>query len=222
VQIKPIAISSLTAVALSFAWVGVAYSTKDSALSIAINTAIYSGETESGASSKFRDVPRHLSRASSPVCDALSKYPKAEGEKLSFEAGEISGICKPFVKFQRHELDRCGDLEKDPYTLSSSSHATASSSTSAPSFSKFTWASRSEMSKRGKVNLFIDAEARDQREVLMKRIDELKGSARQLCCGDDLRCQSAFEKVDVSLCKPQDDPNAPDPCVFGGSYKMPG
>jgi hypothetical protein len=218
VQIKIIALSSLAAAAVSIIWMSGAYLRGDKSLGASVSHA------SARQSSRQDEALKRITHGNSPVCEALKKYPKAEDEKLSFEAGEISAICRPFVKLQRHELDRCGDAERDPYTVNSPalSAATASSSSRDPSSSKFTWASRSEMSKRGKYNLFADPEARDQREVLMKRIGELKDSARQLCCGNDLNCQSSFMKVDVSLCKPQEDPNAPDPCVFGGSYKMPG
>jgi hypothetical protein len=136
-------------------------------------------------------------------------------------------MCKPFVKATRRDLDRCGDIHKDPYSATTASNTTASSdaineSLSHFTTSDFTWASRNEMARKGKGNLFTDQELQPQLPVLMKKITELRNSSAQLCCGADESCRQDFERVEVTVCKPNPDPNAPDPCVFGGSYKMPG
>ncbi len=140
----------------------------------------------------------------SPVCDALKNYPRQKTEKLSFEKAELTPLCKPFVKFTRPELDRCGNQTLDPYV------------------SHYTWPSRLEMAKRGKGNLFSDNDLHVQREALLTRIEEWRARATQLCCADDQACGSAMAHVEVDLCKPNENGDQPDPCVFGGSYRMPG
>ena len=137
------------------------------------------------------------------VCEALKTYPHIGIEKLSFESNDISPLCKPFVKLQRHDLDRCGDTVRDPYT------------------SHFTWSSRNDMAKKGKVNLY-DPEMRPELNQLLRHVENLRQSASQLCCGSDLSCHRMMNDVQVTVCRPSSDPNVPDPCVFGGSYKMSG
>lgn len=102
----------------------------------------------------------------------------------------------------------------------SSSHA--HDSVSSTSESAFTWATRNELAKKGKGNLYTDPDLQQQLPKLLRRVDEIRASATQLCCGPDQDCQKAMARVDVSLCKPNDDPDRPDPCVFGGSYRMGG
>ena len=77
------------------------------------------------------------------------------------------------------------------------------------------------MSKKGKVNLY-DHEMRPELNQLIRHVEDLRQSASQLCCGSDLACHKMMDDVRVSVCHPSSDPNAPDPCVFGGSYKMSG
>jgi hypothetical protein len=151
--------------------------------------------------------------AASPVCEVLRHYPRAESEKMSFEIGEIGAVCKPFVKYQRRDLDRCGDTGLDPYSGSTHSKSTTSG---------YTWSSRNELAKKGKGNLYTDPDLQPQLPHLLARIEEIRQSASQLCCGTDRDCQKAMGKVEVSVCKPVSDPDASDPCVFGGSYRMAG
>lgn len=147
--------------------------------------------------------------APSPVCEALKGYPRLETDKLSFQSGEISPLCTPFIRQKsRFELDRCGDTKRDPYSSHTTSH--------------FTWASRAEMGRKGKINLFTDADASNQMPKIYSRIEELRSQASRLCCADDRRCAKMIDKVEVKFCKPNQDPNAPDPCVFGGNFKMSG
>ena len=148
-------------------------------------------------------------RGGTLLCETLKSYPHIDSGKLSFESKTLSPLCTPFIhQKSRRELDRCGDVHKDPYT------------------SFFTWASRNEMSSRGKVNLFTDPDLLSKDDVnsskLNSHVSELRASATNLCCGDDLTCRKLMNRVEVKFCKPSADPNAPDPCVFGGSYKMPG
>ena len=149
------------------------------------------------------NLPSESSRRG--VCQALNEYPKASNDSLSFRSNVISGICQPFVKYKRADLDRCGDTKSDPY------------------LSKFTWPSRLEMSKRGKANVYTDAAYQGQLAQLLSRAGELRDQATNLCCGpDDVKCRESMEAVQFNVCKPVDDPNQPDPCVFGGTYRMPG
>lgn len=148
-------------------------------------------------------LPSESSRVG--VCNALREYPKTSTDALSFHANIISSICQPFVKYQRSDLDRCGDQKADPY------------------LSKFTWPSRLEMSRRGKANVFTDSAYQGQLAQLLSRASELRDQATDLCCAPgDSKCRDGMNAVTFTVCKPQSDPNLPDPCVFGGSYKMPG
>lgn len=138
------------------------------------------------------------------VCGALGQYPKVAAS-LSFHSNVISNICQPFIKYSRPELDRCGDQRSDPY------------------LSKFTWPSRAEMSRRGKVNVFTEAAYTARLPEMMHRAEELRDRATDLCCGpNDVRCRAGMHAVKFDVCKPSSDPNAPDPCVFGGTFRMPG
>lgn len=148
-------------------------------------------------------LPSEKSRVG--VCNALREYPKASIDQLSFRSNAISDICRPFVKYERGDLDRCGDQKSDPY------------------LSKFTWPSRLEMSKRGKANVFTDAAYQPQLAQLLSRANELREQATNLCCAPaDTKCRSGMESVSFNVCKPASDPNQPDPCVFGGTFRMPG
>lgn len=141
---------------------------------------------------------------SSPICDALNNYPKASND-LSFHTSTISAMCKPFVKQARAELDRCGVKNLDPYT------------------SSYTWPSRNQLSKRGKGNLYMDPSLKTDLERLPAKIEEVRNKATNLCCGpDDVACREGMAKVEVEVCKPNANPDEPDPCVFGGSFHMAG
>ena len=142
--------------------------------------------------------------ARTSVCHALLEYPKSGSDHLSFHSNSVSDICQPFIKYQRADLDRCGDQKSDPY------------------LSKFTWPTRQEMSRRGKVNVFSEAYTARLPELL-ERANSLRERATTLCCGpDDLQCRAGMAAVKFDICKPSSDPNAPDPCVFGGTYRMSG
>lgn len=155
--------------------------------------------------------PPVMPRERAAVCEALKRYPKGGDDKLSFHNGIVSEMCKPFVKYQRHELDRCGDKASDPYSVS---HSTTSF---------YTWPSRIEMGKRGKGNLYTDANLQPELPKLLNRVEELRAQATDLCCNsDDKACRKGMAAVEVNVCKPNDDPGSPDPCVFGGTFKMPG
>ncbi len=146
-----------------------------------------------------------------PVCDVVKKYPL---EKLSYEISEISPLCSPYIRQkERKELDRCGDFHRDPY---------ASGASTSASVSRFTWASRNEMARKGKINFFTEPEFQGQMPRVLKHVEQLRESATNLCCGGDLSCRRMMERVNVSFCQPSADPDAPDSCVFGGTYKMPG
>ena len=152
------------------------------------------------------------------VCEALKQYPRAEGAKPSYESGDISPLCKPFVRMARADLDRCGDVQRDPYVAKAKTAAPSEAASS----SRFTWASRNEMLKKGKGNLYLDGDLTPQLPWILRRADDLRSQATLLCCGSDMSCAEQMSKVELSICKPTNDPNSPDPCVFGGSYKMPG
>ncbi len=145
----------------------------------------------------------------SKICPILDAFP--HGQKLSFESGEITGLCRPFVQKKRHELDRCGDLRKDPF-----------SATSATTTSGFTWPSRKEMYQRGHVNLIRDADLRFERDRLFREAENVRRSMSQLCCADNKSCLQAMEKVEVVMCVPNPAADQADPCVFGGRFEMPG
>ena len=127
-------------------------------------------------------------------------------EKLSYQMGELNPMCTPYLRQKsRGELDRCGDIKRDPYT------------------SYFTWSSRNELASRGKVNIFSDPELRANLPRLQDHVEDLRRSATNLCCGpNELNCRAIMQRVNVSFCKPSSDPNSPDPCVFGGNFKMSG
>lgn len=149
------------------------------------------------------EVMRRPNRAA--ICSALNQYPRAKSELLAFERGELSALCQPSAGKKRHRLDRCGDPASDPY-----------------SHSAYTRASRAELLKRGKVNLLIEESLREEREKLESRIEELRLSSREFCCKDDALCGQEFDRVTVSFCEPERDPHKPDPCAFGGSFRVPG
>ncbi|MEK7356341.1 MAG: hypothetical protein AAB250_07820, partial [Bdellovibrionota bacterium] len=164
-----------------------------------------------------------FSLAEASVCEAIKKYPKPANEKLSFRSGLISDLCKPFVKYQRHELDRCGDRSSDPYTSTSTQQFTESHSTVSASTSSYTWPSRNEMNRRGKGNLYSDASLQPELPKLLSHAEELRSRATDLCCApDDKACRKGMAAVEVTVCKPTNDPDSPDPCVFGGTFRMPG
>lgn len=181
-------------------WVGLRL---DRASEQVFQSATLSASTESHQSRPILpNGPTEAAKGS--VCHALAQYPKLQGE-LSFHANVVSNICQPFIKYSRPELDRCGDQKSDPY------------------LSKFTWPSRNEMARRGKVNVIADASYASRLPEMLKRAESLRSRATDLCCGpDDLKCRDAMAAVKFEVCKPSNDPNQPDPCVFGGTYRMPG
>jgi hypothetical protein len=139
------------------------------------------------------------------VCEAIKNYPKQNASDMSFKTGSISNVCKPFVRQARGELDRCGSKDLDPYT------------------SHYTWPSRNQLSKKGKGNLFLDPELKSELDRLPAKIEAIRNKATDLCCGPgDTLCRTGMAKVEVEVCKPSTDPTQPDPCVFGGSFHMPG
>jgi hypothetical protein len=190
---------------------------------------------------------------SAAICQALKSYPKRHGETLAFETetkpgaltvgmsgggipgggkgtgevkssskgtGEVSALCRPFVGRSRANLDLCGDGANDPY-------ATQVSRMSQPllaSQSRFTFPSRNEMYKRGKINLLTDPRFESLSVENAIRIGEIRSSATEFCCGGDETCQEAMGRVPISLCQPGEklSGESPDPCVFGGSYSMSG
>lgn len=149
--------------------------------------------------------------AKEAVCQALNHYPRPPSAPMSSVNGDVSPLCRPFAGANRRRLDRCGDSQTDPY-----------SSSMTESRSKFTWASRNELSKMGKINLFTDSNRKTERERFEKRIEHLKTSAREMCCSGEEACEREFDRVEVSLCRPASDPDAPDPCAFGGTFHYPG
>ncbi|MES2964858.1 MAG: hypothetical protein V4760_13285 [Bdellovibrionota bacterium] len=174
--------------------------------------------------------PPVMPRERAAVCEAIKQFPKKGTDKASFRNGLVSDLCRPFVKYQRHELDRCGDRTSDPY----SSHVSvgqelevlappAATETKSHFTSSYTWPSRTEMNKRGKGNLYTDAGLQPELPKLLNRVEELRAEATNLCCGPgDKACRTGMAQVEVSVCRPNDDPDGPDPCVFGGTFKMPG
>jgi hypothetical protein len=145
--------------------------------------------------------------ASSLVCEQLKNYPKKSSEKLSFEAGEINPLCKPFVKGGRATLDRCGDAD-DRFE-------------GPPSKSSYTWPSHDEMLKKGRENLYDKAHEADLGRLLL-RIEEIRGETADLCCGGDVACRTGMSAVEVSVCKPPKDGSISDPCSHGGAFEMAG
>jgi hypothetical protein len=158
---------------------------------------------ESMPSNVKLSLPTEAARGS--VCHALNEYPKLSSDGLSFHSGVVSNVCQPFIKYRRGDLDRCGDQKSDPY------------------LSKFTWPTRLEMSRRGKVNVFTEAAYANRLPEMMSRAESLRARATDLCCApDDVRCREGMAAVKFEVCKPSSNPNEPDPCVFGGTYRMPG
>lgn len=184
-------------------------------------------ETQAKASVDAMVGARPSSSSNSPVCTALSQYPRPKEVKLAFESGEIAPLCGPFVTQNRGGLDRCGDFQNDPFVLGPVAAASSDSRREKPtemsaSASEFTWASRSEMARRGMVNLFTDARFHGQQAALLRQVEEIRGEAAAVCCGSDGECRASFDRVEISICRPQGDGDAPDPCVFGGRYDMSG
>lgn len=164
--------------------------------------------------------PPVMPKERAAVCEAIKKYPKTGNDKLSFNSGLVSDLCRPFVKYQRHELDRCGDRGSDPYSAQITTETLATESRST---SHYTWPSRTEMGRRGKGNLYTDASLQPELPKLLNKVEELRAQATDMCCAPgDKACRAGMAAVEVSVCKPNDDPDSPDPCVFGGTFKMPG
>lgn len=144
------------------------------------------------------------------VCAALGTYPRSSKLSMAFEAGEISPLCRPSVGNRRSRLDRCGDPTADPYVKEAGSQ------------SKFTWKSGYQLRKQGKVNIVTDPGTEGLRGSLLSRVEELRAVSRAFCCQGDTRCESDFDRIGVRICEPSSDPNAPDPCAFGGTFRVPG
>lgn len=161
-------------------------------------------EPENPLPSGRRTGSRNALEKAGLICSLLGEYPQPEDSKRSFEMAQIAPLCRPFVKTGRGGLDQCGDVARDPYV------------------SLFTWPSRVEMERRGHLNLYSGEKGDRLRRHLLRRIDDIRRESADFCCGDDPTCQSAMREVEVSICQPSEDPNRPDPCVFGGSYRMPG
>ena len=151
---------------------------------------------------------------SEALCAALAQYPRASDDALSFEKGEMSSICRPFAGANRRRLDRCGDRNADPYSSESSEPAQTSS--------RFSWSSRAQLAKQGKINLLLDDTYKSERDRFTSRIDEMRIASRALCCGGEGDCEREFDRIEVSLCHPNPDPDAPDSCAFGGSFRVTG
>lgn len=141
---------------------------------------------------------------SGEVCSYLKTDQVSVGETLGFERGQIGAICRPFVKKTRQALDQCGDHGADPYV------------------SPFTWATRSELYRRGQVNVLADASYKGWADALMVKAGEIREQSGELCCGENQVCKEAMASVEVSLCEPQSNPEVPDPCAFGGYFQMSG
>lgn len=164
--------------------------------------AVETGSESSAAESTL--VVDHRGIRNEKLCAILEQYPRSADEFLSFESGTVSALCEPYVGSDRAALDQCGDAGKDPYV------------------SQFTWATRTDMEKRGRGNLFLDPQLRPQLKHLKPKVESIRKVSSEFCCGLDQDCWEAMKRVEVSLCDPAEDPNVPDPCVFGGSYRMPG
>ena len=90
------------------------------------------------------------------LCNALAQFPRSETDKLNFEKNEVGSLCKPYMQRTRASLDMCGDGNSDPYT------------------SAFTWASREQMAKRGKINIVSDPKAQPLYTALLSRAEEIR------------------------------------------------
>ena len=198
-------VAALAGVTGGLVWVGLAMDrAAETGARVELNpdSASYGTESHQTSSASKFSLPTESAKGS--VCHALTQYPKLE-TNLSFHSNVVSNICQPFIKYNRGELDRCGDQKSDPY------------------LSKFTWPTRAEMSRRGKVNVFTDATYASRLPELLSRAESLRARATDLCCSpDDIRCRDGMAAVKFEVCKPSTDPNQPDPCVFGGTYRMPG
>lgn len=178
---------------------------------------------ETSAAESLRPLTKAVIAKRSRVCSILEGFPKPSGQKLAFEKGQIGGLCQPFVRGTRATLDKCGEPGTDPYTLVANDHPTHEHSTQKhQTQSRGTWPSRNQMYSKGRINLLADPVHQEQLPGLYKRIETIRNQAAQTCCGDDIQCQTAMTRVDVSICQPKDDPNASDPCVFGGTFEMAG
>ncbi len=166
---------------------------------------------ETSAAAFPRAPARAAASERSRVCSILKEYPKPAGEKLAFEAGRIGDLCRPFVRGARASLDRCGEVGADPYTL-----------VSGETRSRSTWPTRNQMYSKGKVNLLADPAHQARLPRLYRRIEEIRAAAAETCCGGEPACKAAMSRVEVSICQPKDDPDASDPCAFGGTFEMAG
>ncbi len=187
-------------------------------LSVGSATSSISNNSESTESHKLSKIKATLfDLGHNRVCQEIRSYPRKSTDKLSFEIGEISPLCKPFVKGSRGTLDRCGD-PADRFDEES----TTTSSYTWPSRSSYTWPSHDEMLKKGRLNLFSDKSLEPEIPKLNLRIEEIRTQATNLCCGDDVACRAGMAGVEVSVCKPPTDGSISDPCVHGGAFEMAG
>ncbi|MES2856695.1 MAG: hypothetical protein V4692_12565 [Bdellovibrionota bacterium] len=171
------------------------------------STISYNTTTDSTAQNlgQVSETVPPMQNENASICEALKSYPKLQQTELSFRSAAISNLCKPFVKQTRAELDRCGVKNLDPYT------------------SRYTWPSRNQLAKRGKGNLYVDPQLQSELAKLPSRIESIRSRATELCCAPgETACREGMAKVEVEVCKPNSDPTQPDPCVFGGSFHMPG
>ncbi len=153
------------------------------------------------------------------VCQALAGYPRPADTKMAFETGELAPICQPFVNRTRASLDMCGDKSKDPYASGTTqdivdvhSHATRAN---------FSWPTRTEMYKRGQINVITDPKGEPLRKDLEAHAERVRNETTDLCCNGDEKCEAAMKQVQVQICKPSVGENDPDSCVYGGVYQVP-
>lgn len=155
------------------------------------------------------------------VCEALAGYPKPANTKMAFETGQIAPICQPFVSRTRASLDMCGDKNKDPYASGTTVDAHDGHVHSHVTRSNFTWPTRTEMYKRGQINVITDPKGEPLRQGLVAHAEKVRQETTALCCNGDERCEDAMKKVQVQVCKPSVGENDPDSCVYGGVYQVP-
>ncbi len=216
----------MTQLNFGFAFSAFAGSVVCAAVVFAIMPPLQSTRSSISAATEASDrgEDERSTRSRSNLCQALNTYPR--GQKLSFETGEITGLCRPFVQKKRFELDRCGDIKKDPFSAASETTIKASTTThfASKSFAPlgFTWPTRKEMYRRGHLNLLRHAKLKPERDRLFREIERVRQSMGRLCCVDNKPCLQAMENVDVVMCVPTGDSEQGDPCVFGGRFEMPG
>ena len=78
------------------------------------------------------------------------------------------------------------------------------------------------MRARGKVHLLRDPEGQRMAEPFKARVAAIRRDASNFCCGGDRACAGAMARVAIGYCQSAARPGEPDPCVFGGTYRMAG